>query len=188
MFQITLLEWGSLHTTESWRHCVSVTFSFKVFLITRLSGSCQSQRSFHLEVHDNVSNLYNKLPVSAWMSVEQHVTFMQKDLCRSMQQEGSDTSVTVAGTGQANELGTWQWPIFPWKWQTWFLRVWSHFWYLLVESRLHKTTCAKWKEVIRNSIRISDILCDFNINRGWNGSTWPDKKVMGYGSNWWQWH
>ena len=40
------------------------------------------------------------------MSVEQHVTFMQKDLCRSMQQEGSDTSVTVAGIGQANELGT----------------------------------------------------------------------------------
>ena len=40
------------------------------------------------------------------MSVEQHITTLQKDLCRSMlQQEGSDTSVTAAGIGQVNELG-----------------------------------------------------------------------------------
>ena len=40
------------------------------------------------------------------MSVEQHITTLQKYLCRSMQQqEGSDTPVTVAGPGQVNELG-----------------------------------------------------------------------------------
>ena len=39
------------------------------------------------------------------MSVEQRITNLQKYLCRSMQEEGSDTSGTVAGTGQANELG-----------------------------------------------------------------------------------
>ena len=41
------------------------------------------------------------------MSVEQPITTLQKYLYQSMQQEeeGSDNSGTVAGTGQANELG-----------------------------------------------------------------------------------
>ena len=75
------------------------------------------------------------------------------------------------------------------RWQTWFWGSGPILWYLLVdvvESRLHKTTCPKWKEVICNSIRISSILSHFNNFRGWNGSKWPDNKVLGYISNWCQ--
>ena len=36
----------------------------------------------HLEYHDNTSNLYSKLPVSARMSVEHHITPLQKYLCK----------------------------------------------------------------------------------------------------------
>ena len=64
------------------------------------------------------------------MSVEQNITTLQKYLCPSMQQqEGSDTSGTVAGTGQVAKQMSWE-PdtdqYFP-EMANMVLRVWSHF-------------------------------------------------------------
>ena len=85
----------------------------------------------------------------------------QRYLCQSMKQEGSDTSGTVARTGQANDLGIWQWPIFPWNGKHGFWGSEATLEYLLVdvvESRLHKTTCAKWSFVISSGYQVFSVI------------------------------